>query len=151
MANPFDEKNFGESSEMSSQTVDWGQVGDFILGTFVKARHGVQTQYGENSIYEFVVERGSFHKLTKKKPAAEATAMLKGEIWNVWGRNDIFNGMLNSLRPGQIVKLVYSEEKETKMGMSKIVKIIAPKTNEGKPTMNEEWLKAQGVVSEADF
>lgn len=141
----FDDSNFNEESEMSAQTIDWGQVGDFLLGTFVKARHGVITQFGANSIYEFVAAKGQFHKLTKKIPAKEPTIINKGETWTVWGRGDIFNGQMNSLRPGQVVKLSFTEEKETNMGTAKIVKIFAPKTNEGKPLMNQEWLDSQGV------
>lgn len=145
MNNPFDDKNFGANSEMTSQTVDWGKVGDYILGTFVKARHNVETQYGTNSIYEIYSEKGSYHKLVNKVPIALEGVIKKGETWNVWGRNDIFNGMMNSLRPGQVVKVVYSEDKPTKMGTSKIIKIYTPKNNDGTPVMNEEWLAMQGV------
>src|SRR3990167_5101275 len=130
MSELFDDKNFGADSEMSSLTVDWGMPGDYILGTFVRARHGVETQYGPNSIYEILAERGEFHKLTKKKPAENATVINKGETWSIWGRNDIFNGQMNSLRPGQVVKILYVEDKEGKNGPWKDVKIYAPKTNE---------------------
>lgn len=146
----FNEENFGESTEMSSQTMDWGTIGDFILGTFVKARHGIETQFGENSIYEFLAEKGSFHKIVNKVAETEATTINKGETWNVWGRGDIFCGQANSLKPGQVVKLIFAEEKETSMGTAKIVKIRAPKDNEGKVVMNQEWLDAQGVTGK-DF
>jgi len=150
MPDIFDDSNFDESSEMSSLTIDWGKVGNFVIGTFVKARHNVETQFGLNSIYEFYTEKGSFHKLTKKKPAETPTAINKGESWNVWGRNDIFNGQMNSLRPGQVVKLTFTEEVEGKLGPAKIIKIYAPKDNEGKPTMNKEWLDSQSVTG-GDF
>ena len=146
----FDDKNFGDDAEVSSQSVDWGKPGDYILGTFIKARHNVKTQYGVNSIYEFLAERGQFHKLIKKKPVDNPTVINSGETWTVWGRNDIFDSMLNALKPGQIVKIQFAEERDTPMGTSKIVKVFAPKTNEGKPTMNQEWLDNQGV-SAADM
>ena len=149
MENVFDDSNFGEESEMSSQEIDWGKPGDFILGTFVKARHNVGTQFGDNSIYEIFAERGSFHKLTGKgraaQPAANPTVISKGQVFNVWGRGDIFCGQMNSLRPGQVIKLTFTEEHEGKNGTWKEVKIFAPKTNEGKPQMNQEWLDIQGV------
>ena len=138
--NIFDEDNFGEGSELSALTVDWGKEGDYILGTFVRARHGVETQFGTNSIYEIVAEKGSFHKLTKKVAAENPTTINKGDTWAVWGRNEIFNGQMNSLRPGQVVKLTFAESTATKMGDAKIVKINAPKDNEGKPVMNQTWL-----------
>jgi len=150
MNDVFDEKNYGEESEVSSQTMDWGKLGDYILGTFVKARHGVETQFGQNSIYEICAEKGSFHKLIGKgrlaMPAESPTTINKGEVWNVWGRGDIFCGVMNGMRPGQVLKLTFTEEKEGKNGMWKEVKINAPKTNEGKPMMNQAWLDTQGIA-----
>jgi hypothetical protein len=147
---PFDDKNFGASAEMQSQEIDWGMPGDYIAGTFVKARHGVETQFGSNSIYEIYAEKGSFHRLEGKgraaKPAKDATVIQKGEVWSIWGRGDIFCGQMNSLRPGQVVKLQFTEEKDGKNGPWKDVKIFAPKTNEGKPMMNQEWLDTQSLT-----
>lgn len=140
----FDDSQFSEDTEVASSTIDWGRVGDYFIGTFVKARHNIETQYGPNSIYEFVAEKGQYHKLTKKKPADEPTQINKGDNVSVWGRNDIFNGMLNGLKPGQVVKVQFTEEKETKMGQSKIVKIFAPRENDGTVKMNQEWLSQQG-------
>lgn len=138
----WDEKNFGEKSEMSSMTMDWGLPGDYILGTFVRARHGVETQFGSNSIYEIFAQKGSFHKMTKKVAAKDATTIHEGETWSIWGRGDIFCGQMNTLRPGQVVKLTFTEEKEGKLGPWKEVKIHAPRNNDGSPVMNEKWLEA---------
>jgi hypothetical protein len=146
MADIFDDSNFGAEAEMSSLTVDWGMVGDFVAGTFLKARHNVETQFGMNSIYEILAERGSFHKLTKKVAAATPTIINKGEVWAVWGRNEIFNGQMNSLRPGQVIKISFDGTTDTKMGESKTVKIFAPKNNEGKAIMNEAWLADQSFI-----
>lgn len=151
MTETFDDKNFGESSEMSSLTLDWGKPGDYILGTFVRVRHNIETQFGPNSIYEILAERGEFHELEGKgrnaKPKDAPTVISKGDTWSVWGRGDIFIGQMNSLRPGQIVKLLFAEEKDGKNGPWKLVKVYAPKTNEGKPMMNQEWLDGQGAVA----
>ena len=150
----FDDSNFDSDAEMQSQEIDWGMPGDYIAGTFVKARHNVDTQFGKNSIYEIFADRGSFHRLEGKgrnaKPEKDATAIAKGEVWSVWGRGDIFCGQMNSLRPGQVLKLQFTEEKEGKNGPWKEIKIFAPKTNEGKPTMNQEWIDAQGITG-GDF
>ncbi len=147
----FDEGNFGASAEMKAMQVDWGTPGDFILGTFVQARHNVETQFGENSIYELYAERGSFHKLTKKVAADIPTIINRGETWSVWGRNDIFNGQMNSLRPGQVVKISFTEQKEGKSGDWKDVKIYAPRNSDGSPVMNEEWLAANGPTVSEQF
>ena len=141
----FDDKNFGEDSEVKALNLDWGRVGDFILGTFVKARHNIETQFGSNSIYEILAEKGQYHQLTKKKPADTPTEVVKGQVYSIWGRGDMFCGIMNSMVPGQIVKLMFTESRETKMGDAKIIKVFAPKNNEGKPQMNQEWLDGQGV------
>lgn|SRR3990167_1823749 len=150
MSDIFSDANFGEASEVKSMTLDWGLVGDYILGTFVKARHNVETQFGVNSIYEIYAEKGSFHKLIGKgknaKPVEEATAINKGDTWSIWGRGDIMTGMMNSLRPGQVVKLTFTAENEGKNGMWKEIKINMPKNNEGKPLMNDEWIGNQGLA-----
>jgi len=143
----FEDDKFDERSEMSSLTIDWGQVGDYIVGTFVRARHNIKTQFGENSIYEISADRGQFHKVTKKVVAKDPTIINRGEIWSIWGRNDLFDGQMNALRPGQVIKVMFTEEKPSSMGNdAKIIKIYAPKTSEGKPMMNEVWLAEQGMV-----
>lgn len=147
MDNTFNDDLFGAESEMSSATVDWGKAGDFIVGTFVKSRHDVETQFGKNSIYELSADRGQFHKLTKKVAAEKPTIIGKGEAYNIWGRNDIFNGQMNALRPGQIVKIEFVAENEGKNGTWKDVKIFAPKDNTGKPLMNQEWVEANNAVA----
>jgi len=143
----FDDANFGAESEVKSQVVDWGKAEDFFVGTFVKAQHNIETEYGKNSMYQFIIEKGSFHKLTKKVPAATPTALNKGELWGVWGRNDLFNGQMNSLRPGQVVKLTFAETRETSAGEAKIIKIFAPKNNDGSVVLNQEWLDSQSVTA----
>jgi hypothetical protein len=142
----FDEGNFNDKSEAKSSVLEWGKIGDFLVGTFVKARHDIETKYGPNSMYELVAERGQYHRLFDKVPDATATVINKGEVFNVWGRNDIFNGIMNGLRPGQIVKLTFTEEKKTANGVGKIIKVYTPKDNEGKFLMDDAWLNNQGVT-----
>ena len=143
----FDDSNFGLETEVSAATVDWGKVGDFMVGTFVKARHGVATQFGSNSIYDFFTEKGSFHKISNKIPSETPTVIGKGETWAVWGRNDLFNGQMNSLKPGQVVKLTFTDSQKSRMGNdAKIIKIFAPKNNDASVVMNQDWLDAQSVT-----
>jgi len=145
MSDIFDDSKFGEDAEIKPMTLDWGLVGDYILGTFVKARHNIETQFGVNSIYEILAEKGQYHVLKNKKPVDTPTEVVKGQIYSIWGRNDIFNGMMNNMKPGQVIKLQFVETRDTKMGESKVIKVFAPKNNEGKPQMNQEWLDSQGV------
>ena len=143
----FSDKHFGAETEMSSLTVDWGKPGDFIVGTFIKSRHNIETQYGENSIYEILADRGEFHKLVNKVADKDVTKINKGEIWAIWGRNDLFNGQMETLKVGQVVKIHYAEDKKSSKGNpAKIIKISAPKNNKGEPVMNETYLAEQELT-----
>ncbi|MEK6882680.1 MAG: hypothetical protein AABY22_23865 [Nanoarchaeota archaeon] len=42
--------------------------------------------------------------------------------------------------------MTFTEESETKMGQAKIIKVAAPKDNEGKPVMNQEYLDSLGIA-----
>lgn len=142
----FDDSNFGADTEISGNTIDWHKVGDYVVGTFVKARHNVETVHGENSIYELFCEKGTFHK----KDGTEVIVN-KGDTYSVWGRNDLFDGQMNSLKPGQVIKLTFAEERPSKQGNpAKIIKIFAPKNNDGSVVMNATWLEAQSVTG-GDF
>lgn len=147
----FDDKNFDASSEASSFVIDWGKPGDFIAGTFIKSRHGIETKHGINSIYEILAEKGSYHELEGEgrnaKPVEAVTQINKGDIWGVWGRGEIFNSQMNRLIPGQVVKLLYAEDGQSQKGEFKLIKVYTPKTNEGKALMNQEWLESQEVTA----
>lgn len=149
----FGEDNFGESSEMTAQTIDWGKVGDSVVGTFIKSNRGVKTKFGDNTVYDILVERGEFHKINKDKSVQSTPTILKkGDIWSTWGRNDIFDGQMNSLKPGQIIKIVFESSKPSTLGNdAKIVKIFAPKDNEGNPKMNAAYVQSVSGLSEPTF
>lgn len=147
----FNDENFGASSEASSFVIDWGKIGDFIVGTFIKSRHGIETKHGVNSIYEILAERGSFHELEGEGrdavPVDTPTQISKGDIYGVWGRGEIFNSQMNRLIPGQVIKLLYAEDGKAPKGKFKLIKVYTPKSNEGKPLMNTEWLESQEVTA----
>ena len=153
MSDVFNDKNFGADSEMSSMTIDWGKPGDFIAGTFIKARHGIKTKHGTNSIYELLAEKGSYHTLIGEgrlaKPSEKPDIIAKGEVCSIWGRSELFNGQMNSLRPGQVVKIVFDSEPVGANGPWKKLSVFAPKDSSGAPLMNKEWVEANTVVSAA--
>jgi len=131
----FDDKN-----KMKAFIVDWGKAGDYLEGTFVSAKHNIETQYGLNTLYEFRVREGECHLLTKKVAAEEVTVMIAGDIWGIWGRNDIFNGLMNRLRPGQKVQIEFIEERESRLGNDqKMIEIY----NDG--TYDQEYLDSLEV------
>jgi hypothetical protein len=149
---PFGDDSFGADSEMKPLTMEWGKPGDFIVGTFIRSRHDVDTAYGKNSIYDVLADRGECHRIVKKVIATDASLINKGEVWSVWGRGDIFNGQMNSLKSGQVIKLQYVEDKPSDFGNdAKIIKVFAPKGNDGRPLVNQAWLDAQSVTADENF
>ena len=133
MSDVFDPKN-----EVQPQTIDWGMVGDFVSGTKVGQRNGVKTRFGENSIYTIKAEGGSFHRVNADKTIGEKVDIKAGEVWEVWGRGDIFDGQMNRMQIGQKFGLKFTESKPSTMGNdAKIIKVFT--TGE----MDTEWLESQ--------
>lgn len=128
MTNIFDEKN-----EVQPQSINWGKVGDHIFGVKVGQRSGVATKFGENTVYEVKAEGGVFH--TKE---GEEVTLKAGDVWSVWGRNDIFDAQLDRLQIGAKFGLKFVESKPSKMGNdAKIIKVYT--TGE----MDTEWLESR--------
>ena len=110
----FDDKN-----EVQPQSINWGKIGDHIFGVKVGQRGDVTTKFGKNSIYELKAEGGVFH--TKE---GEEVTLKAGEVWGVWGRNDIFDAQMNRMQIGQKFGLKFVESKPSLMGNdAKIIKV----------------------------
>ncbi len=132
MSNIFDDKN-----EVQPQSVNWKEVGDHIFGTKIAVRHNVDTKFGKNSLYSIKAEGGEFHDVHGTK-----VVINKGEVWDVWGRNDIFNAQLDRMQIGQKLGLKLIEVSPSSKGNDfKNVKVFT--TGE----MDQEWLEAGGVTA----
>ena len=131
MAEKEKEKDiFDEQNEVQPQTIDWGKVGDRVFGTKVGQRSGVKTKFGVNSIYDIKVEGGLFHTKDGKE-----VVLKPGEVWSLWGRNDIFDAQMNRMQIGQKFGLKFTESKPSSMGNdAKIIKVFT--TGE----LDQEWL-----------
>jgi hypothetical protein len=129
---------FDSQNEMQPQSINWGQVGDNVVGTKVGQRSGVPTRFGKNTIYEVLVESGTFHT----KDGVEVK-LQSGDVWGIWGRGDIFDAQMNRMKIGQKFGLKFTESKESSKGNdAKIVKVYTT------GAMNEEWLGAQELIGE---
>ena len=110
---------FDEGNELQPQSINWGKVGDNVFGTKVGQRNGITTMFGLNSIYEIKIEGGMFHDKDGNEVQLKA-----GDVWGVWGRNDIFDAQLNRMQLGQKLGLKFTETKPSKMGNdAKIIKV----------------------------
>src|SRR3990167_8514016 len=134
MSDVFDPKN-----EVQPQAINWGKVGDFVSGTKIGQRSGVKTKFGPNTIYRVKVESGFFHD-----KAGTKVDMKAGDVWDIWGRNDIFDGQMNRMQIGQKFGLKFVESKPSTMGNdAKIIKVYT--TGE----MDTEVLESMAGTGEA--
>ena len=124
---------FSEQNEMQPQAINWGKVGDHVFGTKTAQRSGVKTKFGLNTIYAIKIEGGLFHD--KQGVQVE---LKPGEVWEVWGRNDVFDAQMNRMQIGQKFGLKFTESKPSSMGNdAKIIKVYT--TGE----MDTEWLESR--------
>ena len=131
--NDVNDDFFNDSNEVQPQSINWGQVGDWLKGTKVGQRTGVKTRFGDNTIFEIMVESGSFHDDNGKTVELKA-----GDVWGVWGRNDIFDAQMKRMQIGQKFGLKFTESKPSTMGNdAKIIKVFT--TGE----MDQAWLDSQ--------
>lgn len=123
---------FDEANEVKPQSINWGKVGDNVVGTKVGQRGNQKTKFGLNTIFEIKVERGFFHDDDGNKVELKA-----GEVWSVWGRNDIFDAQMKRMQIGQKFGLKFVESKPSSMGNdAKIIKVYT--TGE----MDNEYLES---------
>ena len=125
----FDDANKVEATS----TVAWNKVGDFISGTYVSVRRNVQTIHGAKDIYQILARKGAW--TTKDGKVEEA---VEGQVYGVWGKDDILCAGLNQLKVGQNVGIKLTELRKSTMGNpAKIVEVFSD------GTVNTEWLEQQ--------
>lgn len=127
-----------ENEATVGDTVAWNKVGDFIAGTYIGVKKNVETKHGLKSIFQILARRGAWtqkDKLDGKETTVEA---VEGEVYGVWGKDDILSSSLGALKIGQNVGVKFTESKpSTKGNAAKIVKVYAD------GTVNSEWLEQQ--------
>lgn len=128
---------FNEDNEVKSQFITWGKPGDYFVGTLMGKRE-VPNQLSDKNemqtIYEFKMSEGSFHRLDEKKnPVEPAIIINKGEIWSLGGKKSI-DAQMRNVKNTTIVGMKFIEEQ-------------APKTKGYNPTKVVK-VYTQGVVDE---
>ena len=123
---------------------------DKVFGTLINKRQ-VKSQMPDKAgelvwVYEMLMEYGQFHELDEKKKVIEEPIVVeKGSIYNIGGKAVIDRQMQN-IKIGQMIGLKFIEEQEAKQkgyNPAKVIKVYAPKNDDGTQKMNEEWLKEQ--------
>ena len=99
-----------------------------------------------NHVYELKADYGSFHKIDEtKKVIPEAVEVNENEIWSIGG-TAVIDRQMKNIRVGQKIGLKFIEEKPAKtkgFAPAKIIKVYAPKNEDGTPQMDQEWLEAR--------
>jgi hypothetical protein len=120
---------FNEDNEVKSSFVTWGKVGDYFVGTLIGKRVVPntlsETPGATQTVYEFKMKEGTFHRLENKIPVEEATPINKGEVYNVGGKVGI-DAQMRNIKPATIVGMKFIEEKEAKkkgFNKLKVVKV----------------------------
>ncbi len=129
---------------------------DKIFGTLIAKRQIKSTMPGKEgemvNVYEVKAsENTSFHVLDEKKKVVEGAVEINiGDVYSVGGTKVIDNQMRN-IKLGQAIGLKFIEEQPSKtkgFAPAKIVKVFAPKNDEGGPLMDDAWLAENQTVDE---
>lgn len=111
---------FSPKNEVKPQSINWGKVGDHVFGVKAAQRDNVNTRFGKNSIYSMKVNGGVFHQ-----DDGSEVQLKPGDMWDVWGRNDIFDAQLSRMQIGQKFGLKLVEIRPSTKGHdAKIIKVF---------------------------
>jgi len=121
---------------------------DKIFGTLVSKRQIKSNMPGKEgeivNVYEIKAsQETTFHVLDEKKKLVEEPIIITpGDVYSVGGTKVIDNQMRN-IKIGQMIGLKFIEEQPSKtkgFAPAKIVKVFAPKNDDGSPKMDEAFL-----------
>jgi len=150
-------KQSGWDSEENEVKSNWMKFNvpleDKIHGTLIGKRTMKSTMQGKEgalvNVYEIKADEESvYHGLDEKKKLIEEPNPIKvGDIFSIGG-TAVIDRQMQNIRVGQIIGLKFIEEKPSKtkgFNPSKIVKVYAPKGDDGEPLMDEAFLEQKKV------
>ena len=149
---------FSDENIIPSNWVSWGTpVEDKIFGTLIRKFKTTSNYDGKEKTvenYELKADFGSYHKLDdKKNPVEPAIEVVANEFYNIGGKDSIEKQMRN-IKVGQKIGFKFIEETPSKVkghAPAKIIKVFAPKNDDGSFKMDEEWLSEQGSDLNEEF
>ena len=125
---------------------------DKIFGTLIAKRQVKSTMPGKEgelvNVYELKAsEETSFHVLDEKKKVVDEPVIVNvGDVYSIGGTKVIDNQMRN-IKVGQVIGFKFIEEQPSKtkgFAPAKIVRVFAPKNDDGSYKMDEQFLAEQG-------
>ena len=121
---------------------------DKIFGTLIakrKVKSNLPGKEGEmTNVYEIKASEATvYHMLDETKKLVEEPIQINpGDIYSVSG-TAVIDRQMQNIRIGQVIGLKFIEEKPSKtkgFAPAKVVKVYAPKNDDGSPKMDEEFL-----------
>lgn len=131
--------------EVTSQAVSFGVPGDFIKGTYTSKKY---IESKDNYLYELKGDVGQYHPLDDTKhPVAEATSVIKGEFYQIWGGKAAIDDLFKKSKFGDIVAVKFEQETPAKTKGNNPFKVFKTMQFGADPDyMGED----SSVVSQAD-
>lgn len=98
--------------EVTSQSVSFGKVGDFIKGTYTGKKF---VDSKDTYLHEVKGIAGEFHTLDENKaPIAEATKVIAGEYYQVWGGKSAIDDLFKKSQLGDVIAIQFKESNPSK-------------------------------------
>lgn len=144
---------FNEENEVQSNWVKFNvPLEDKIFGTLIARRKMKSTMAGKEGtmvmVYDIKGDLGSYHRLDELKKLIEEPVIVEPNSFHSVGGTAVIDRQMQNIKVGQKVGFKYIEEKPSKQkgfAPAKIVKVYAPKNEDGTPKMDEEFLRQQAV------
>ena len=102
--------------EMTTQSVTFGKIGDWIKGTYTNVKTVKNpNKEGNVNLYELKGWLGEFHEVDgKKNPIEPAVQVLAGSFYVVWGGKQAIDDLFARSKLGDVVGIQFKEEQESK-------------------------------------
>lgn len=141
--------DFDDTNVVPSNWISWNvPIEDKIFGTLISKKQMKSTLPGKEdemtNVYEMKADYGSFHQVDEKKKVIDEPVLIaEDEIYNIGGKS-IIDRQMQNIKIGQKIGLKFIEELPSKtkgFNPAKIVKVFAPKNDDGTPKMDEVFLE----------
>ncbi len=151
MAKPKQSGWDSDENEVQSNWVKFNiPLEDKIFGTLIGKRTMKSTMQGkegqEVNVYEMKADEGLYHVLDDKKRVVDEPVIVEPGSFLSIGGTAVIDRQMQNIRVGQKIGLKFIEERASKtkgFAPAKIVKVYAPKNEDGSAKMDEEFLEQQ--------
>lgn len=140
---------FAGMSEVKTNAIKWGKVGDWFKGTLTDNTREVENKLSAKKemqkVFEFKMHGGSFHNINEDRTvAAEATIIAKDAFMSVFAKGAVAAQMRNA-KLGQIVGMRFVEEKKSSTAGFNATKVIKVFLGEQDPDYKGETAADGGM------